>query len=248
MKRLLCLVALAIFALPALAQSTRRAPLNLSFASDFQTVAVMANTTGAGGAIFRTYVAILNPTSSAFNVTASLYDSAGNKHDATIALAAHELKTYENFLDAVFHATGGGAVTFRSADSAQRFVVSAEVWTDGGRYGTTIPALEFAGTDSRSFAPGVTVNTSSRTNVGCFNQAAARNVVTVSVVDASGTMTLGTVILDLAPTAWGQTALSTIVSNGYVQFDPQDAAVCYAVVVDNGTHDGRFISAAEYRP
>lgn len=248
MKRLLCLTALAILTLPALAQSTRRVPLNLSFASDFQTVAVMGNTTGAGGAIFRTHVAILNPTSSAFNVTASLYDAAGNKQDATIALAAHELKTYENFLDAVFHATGGGAVTFRSGDASQRFVISAEIWTDSGRYGTTIPALEFAGTDSRSFAPGVTVGANSRTNIGCFNQASARNVITVSVVDATGTMTLGTVVLDLAANAWHQRAINTIVSNGYVQFDPQDAAVCYAVVVDNSTNDGRFISAAEYRP
>ncbi|HEV7767200.1 MAG TPA: hypothetical protein VGQ76_19520 [Thermoanaerobaculia bacterium] len=248
MKRLICLTALAILTLPALAQSTRRAPLNLSFASDFQTVPVMSNTTGVGGSVFRTYVAILNPTSTAFEIEATLYDGAGNQHDAVIALAEHELKTFDNFLDTVFDATGGGAVTFRSSDSSERFVVSTEVWTDGGHYGTTIPALEFAGTDSRSFAPGVTVNAISRTNVGCFNQSSSRNVITVSVVDATGTMTLGTAFLDLSPNAWGQRGLSTVVSNGYVQFDPQDAAVCYAVVVDNSTHDGRFISAAEYRP
>lgn len=248
MKRLLCLTALAILALPSLAQSTRRAPLNLSFASDFQTVPVMANTTGVGGSVFRTYVALLNPTSTAFAVEVTFYDGAGNQRDAAIVLDPHELKTFDNFLEAVFDVTGGGAVTFRSNDPSQRFVLSTEIWTDDGRYGTTIPALEFAGTDSRSFAPGVTVSTATRTNVGCFNQSSSRNVVTVSVVDATGTMTLGTASLDLAPNAWKQTGISTIVSKGYVQFDPQDAAVCYAVVVDNGTHDGRFISAAEYRP
>ena len=42
--------------------------------------------------------------------------------------------------------------------------------------------------------------------------------------------------------------MTTIVSGGYVQFDPTDSAVCYAVVVDNATNDGRFISAAEYKP
>lgn len=245
MKSLICIIALAAMALPTLAQ---RAPRTLSFASDFQTVPVMANTTGAGGVVFQTYVAILNPTASAFPVNVSLYDAAGVKRDAVITLAAGEQKSYPNFLDAVFHATGGGAVTFRSDDPANRFIVNAEVWSNGSRYGTSIPALEFAGTDSPSFAPGITVGASSRTNVGCFNQSGAVNSIKASVRDASGTMILGSLTLTLAPHAWGQTALSTIVSGGFVEFEPSDAAVCYAVVVDNSTNDGRFISAAEYRP
>lgn len=248
MKRLLCLIAFAAIAIPTFAQSGARTPRNLAFASDYQTVPVMANTTGAGGAIFRTYVALLNPTSTAFSVTASLYDAAGVKHDAVISLAAGELKTYQNFLDDVFHFSGGGAVTFRTDNTNKRFIISAEVWTDGGHYGTTIPALEFAGTDSPSFAPGVTVGAGARTNVGCFNQSGGTNSVKATVRDATGTLTLGSVTLNLAANAWGQTALSTIVSGGSVRFDPSDAAVCYAVVVDNSTNDGRFIAAAEYRP
>lgn len=248
MKRLLCLIALTAIAIPAFAQSARRAPRSLSFASDFQTVPVMANSTGAGGVVFQTYVALLNPTSSDFTIDASLYDAAGVKHDAVISLDAGEQKTYTNFLDAVFHATGGGAVVFRSDDPANRFVVNAEVRTAGNRYGTSIPAVEFAGTDSPSFAPGISVGSTTRTNVGCFNQSAAANSITASVKDASGTMTLGSVTLNLAAHAWGQTAVSTIVSGGYVEFEPSDAAVCYAVVVDNTTNDGRFIPAAEYRP
>lgn len=248
MKRLLCLIALTALAIPAFAQSPRRAPRTLSFASDFQTVPVMANSTGAGGVVFQTYVAILNPTSSAFSVDASLYDATGARHDAVITLAAGEQKTYANFLDAVFHATGGGAVVFRSDDPANRFVVNAEVRTAGSHYGTSIPAVEFAGTDSPSFAPGVTVGTGTRTNVGCFNQSGAANSIHASVKDASGAMTLGTITLNLPAHAWGQTAVSTIVTGGYIEFEPSDAAVCYAVVVDNTTNDGRFIPAAEYRP
>lgn len=248
MKRLICLMAFAIVAIPTFAQSARRTPRNLSFASDFQTVPVMANTVGAGGAVFETYVALLNPGPSAFPVTVSLFDSAGVKHDAIIELGAGEQKTFDNFLDSVFGFTGGGAVTFRSADSSKRFVVSAEVWTDDGRYGTSIPALEFAGTDSPSFAPGVTVNSGTRTNIGCFNQSGAPNTVTGTILDATGTQTLGTVTLNLAANAWSQTALSTVVSEGYVRFTPSDAAVCYAVVVDNFTNDGRFVPAAEFRP
>jgi len=249
MKRLICLVALAIVAIPTFAQSARRTPRSLDFASDFQTVPVMANTVGAGGAVFETYVALLNPGPTAFPVTVSLFDAAGTKHDAIIQLAAGELKTFDNFLLTVFNFTGGGAVTFRSADSSKRFVVNAEVWTHGNRrYGTTIPALEFAGTDSPSFAPGITVSITTRTNIGCFNQANAPNTVTGTVLDPTGTQTIGTFTLNLAANAWTQTALSTIVNEGYIRFTPSDAAVCYAVVIDNFTNDGLFIPAAEFRP
>jgi hypothetical protein len=244
MNRLLCLAAIVVLTMPVFARSMR----NETFASEFQTVPVMANNTGAGGAVFQTYVALLNPTSSAFPIDVTLHDSAGGRHNAVITLAAGELKTYTNFLDAVFHVIGGGAVTFRSANAGQRFVVNAEVWTAGGRYGTEIPSLEFAGTDSRSFSPGVTVSATTRTNVGCFDQSGAANPVHATVLDASGHLTLGTLDLNLAANGWRQTALTTIVSNGYVRFDPSDAAVCYAVVVDNATNDGRFISAAEYEP
>ena len=254
MKKLTVLSALALaVAIPALAQSARRAaPLN--FASDFQTVPVMANTTGVNGATFQTFVALFNPTSSAFAVQATLFDANGTKHDATINLAAGELKTFPNFLDSVFHFSGGGAVTFKAPASAggtnnNRFIVNAEVWTNtGGRYGTSIAVLEFAGTASRSFSPGITVDTNSRTNIGCFNQSDAANKVKATILDATGQLTLGTVDIDLPANAWRQTGVSTVVGNGTVRFEPSDAAVCYAVVVDSKTNDGRFISAAEYTP
>ena len=243
MKRLLCLAAIALLAMPVFARDVRTE----TFASDFQTVPVMANTVGAGGAVFRTLVSILNPTSAAFPVDATLYDAAGTEHVAVIALAAGESKTFTNFLNDVFDYSGGGAVTFRSSNPDQRFIISAEIWTDGGRYGTGIPAIEFPGSDSPSFSPGIAVGTLSRTNVGCFNQAETENRITATVLDASG-LAIGSVELKLPGNAWGQTALSTIINGGTVRYTPSDAAVCYAVVVDNSTNDGRFIPAAEYRP
>jgi len=225
----------------------------LSFASDFQTLPVAANTPGVGGS-FQSYVAILNPTASAYSVTATLYDAAGTKRTALISLAAGEMKTYTNFLDAVFNGySGAGAVTFSSPDTAggtrnNRFIVSSEVHTAGARYGTTIPLIEFPGSASRSFAPGITVDSNTRTNVGCFDQSGAANSVKATILDNTGKQTIGTVTLNLAANGWGQTAVSSIVSGGYIQFDPTDSAVCYAVVVDNATNDGRFISAAEYKP
>jgi hypothetical protein len=224
-----------------------------AFASDFQTVPVVANVAGIGGA-FQSYVALFNPTSSAFSVTATLYDSTGTKRTALIPLAAGELMTYTNFLDAVFNGfAGGGAVTFTSPDTSggtrnNRFIVNTEVRTAGTRYSTPIPVLEFFGSGSRSFAPGISVDSNTRTNIGCFDQSGAANSVKATVLDNTGKQTIGTVTLNLAANGWGQTAVNSIVSNGNIQFDPTDSAVCYAVVVDNATNDGRFISAAEYKP
>lgn len=255
MKRLALLtaLALAVAAMPALAQPAVRSGALNNFASDYQTVPVMANVSGVGGARFQTYVALFNPTASGYAVTASLYDASGTKRDATINLAAGELKTYTNFLDAVFNYTGGGAVTFSSPESAggqhnNRFIVSAEIWTTGGRYGTSVPALEFGGSSSPSFAAGISVDSNTRTNIGCFNQASATNAVKATVYDNTGKQAIGTVNLNLGPNAWGQATVTSVVSGGLVKFEPADSAVCYAVVVDNGTNDGRFVSAAEYRP
>src|SRR5688572_19296571 len=96
MKRLLCLVALlSVAAMPAFAAPAHRvSPTN--FASDFQTIPAVANVTGAGGAVFQTYVSLLNPTPAAFSVEVSLFDANGTKRDATINLAAGELKTFDN--------------------------------------------------------------------------------------------------------------------------------------------------------
>jgi len=242
MKRLIFLVAL--ISTSAFAQ--RAVAPNDSFASDVQTIPVVANTGGLNGAQFQSYVAIFNPTASSFPITASLFDANGTKTDKTITLAAGELRTYTNFLSDVFGATGGGAVTLRAPDPSNRFIVSSEVRT--GRYSTTVPALEFAGSSSPSFAAGINVDSNSRTNVGCFNQSSSANTVKANIFASSGQPAIGTVTLNLAPNAWGQAAVGSVVSGGYVQFVPSDNAVCYAVVVDNSTNDGRFISAAEYRP
>lgn len=231
-----------IAALPAVAQ--RPKPDN-TFASDQQTIPVVANVTGIGGR-FISYVAILNPTSSAYSVTATLFDAAGTKREAMINLAAGELKTYTNFLQDVFQYTGGGAVTFRSPAPANRFIVTSEVRSGG--YSTPVPSLEFAGSGSRSFSAGVTVDSTSRTNLGCFNQSSAANRVVANVFDRTGTQSVGTVTLNLPANGWGQTAVPHVVSDGFVRFEPSEAAVCYAVVVANTTNDGRFISATEYQP
>ena len=231
-----------VAALPLVAQTPRA---HGGFASDFQTVPVMGNTPGAFDANFQTYVALLNPTSNAIMIDVTLYDPAGTSHDATIALAANEMKAYQNFLAEVFGYTGGGSVTFSSPGN--RFIVDAEVWTSGVRYGTSIPALEVPASNAPSYAAGVTVDAAMRTNVGCHNESDLANNVSAEVFDRNGA-SVGTVSLPLAPRAWGQAPIQSIVTDGFVRFTPSEAATCYAVVVTNATNDGRFISATEVTP
>lgn len=234
---------LIICALPLFAQRAARQ----DFASDFQTIPVMGNTPGIGST-FQSFVALMNPTSAAFPVVVTLHGPDGTKRTATIDLAAGELKTYQNFLATVFdNYAGGGAVTFRSAGPNQRFIVNSEVWTSGARYGTTIPSLEFAGSTSRSFAAGISVDAAQRTNVGCFNQSDAANRIDATVRDRTGAI-VGTVTFDLAANAWGQAPVNSTVTDGYIVFDPQENAVCYAVVVTNSTNDGRLVMATEFEP
>jgi hypothetical protein len=255
MKKLVFLVAAlsaAVVATPAFSQT--RPEQGVSFASDSLTVPVMINAGGLAGATFATYAALMNPTSSAFSVQVTLYDSAGTKRQATITLAAGELKSYENFLDTVFAFSGAGTVRFQSGvevggSSDNLFILNAEIYTTGSgvRYGTSLPTLEFPGTDSRSFSVGITVDASNRANVGCFNESSVANTVNATVFDSTGAQ-VTTLQLHLGPNALVQLAVNAAVSGGYVRFDPSAPASCYAVVANNTTNDARFISAVEFTP
>jgi hypothetical protein len=255
MKRLVFLVAVlsaAVVATPAFSQA--RPELGVSFASDSLTVPVMINASGAAGATFATYAALMNPTSKAFPVTATLFDNGGNRTQKTITLAAGELKSYQNFLNDVFAYSGLGTVRFQSGaevggSTDNLFILSAEIYTtaSGVRFGTSLPTLEFPGTDSRSFSVGVTVDASNRANVGCFNESKVANAVTATVFDGTGAQ-VTTLQLQLGPNTLGQRAVNVAVSGGYVRFDPSGPASCYAVVANNTTNDARFIPAVEYTP
>lgn len=254
MRKTLITFAALLFAAPLFAQSARRGTTMDSFASDFHTIPVAGNVVGVGGARFQTKVALFNPTSSAILVQATLYDTNGTAHTGVLNLLPGQVTTFQNFVNDVFNGyTGGGAVTLEAAQTAggthnNRFIVDAESYTTGTRYGTVIPILEFAGSSSRSFAPGITVDSNTRTNVGCFNQGTTTNTITATVHDATGHTTGGIVTLTLPPNAWGQTAVTSVVSDGSVQFDPTDNAVCYAVVVQNATNDAHLVMATEYQP
>src|SRR4051794_7986529 len=112
MKKLLSLTILALaVAAPMFAQQVKRVT-NQGFASDYQTLPVVTTVPGVGGS-FQSYVSVFNPTSSAFAVTATLYDNTGAAKTAQINVAAGEVKVYDNILSDLFNLTNtAGSMTF----------------------------------------------------------------------------------------------------------------------------------------
>jgi hypothetical protein len=250
MRRSTAFLSIALLAGAAAAQTVERHTLGLDFSSTSLTVPVMVNTAGQYGAFFKTRAAVMNPTGSAFTIYVTLYDGAGTPHTGTIDLAAGQIKSYDNFLDAVLSYSGAGTVKLETHGGPdQQFVVNSEVWTvgPGGRYGTSVPSVPYSGSGAPAYSAGVWVDSSARTNVACFNDSSTANHILADVFDSSGSR-LGTVTLDLPAKAWGQGGVPYGVSGGYVVFNSSGPSSCYAVVVNNTSNDGHFIAAAEYLP
>jgi hypothetical protein len=114
-------------------------------ASPVITIPVMTNAPGALGGVFKTRVAVFNPTIFSFPVEVSLYGAIGFVSKTTINLAAGQVRNYENFLAEVFSYSGAGTVNFDSlslpgGNSNLKFLVGAEVYMDSekGRFKTVV--------------------------------------------------------------------------------------------------------------
>lgn len=223
-------------------------------ASTSLVVPSVANVTGVTGSIFRSRISIFNPTAFIYPVQVTFHDASGNMSKVNIPMAANQMRVYDNFLGDVFGATGAGSLRFESRQIAGgspnfQFIVNAEVWTvvNGGRYGTNVVTLIGGASSSESYSAGIRVDSEFRSNVGCFNDSAISNTVVADVFDASNNL-VTTVTLAVPPNAWIQTAVSANLAAGYVRFRPSHPAYCFAVVVNNTTNDGHFITASEFTP
>jgi len=238
----------------AVARDTDSSRKAIQVASTSVVVPSVANVTGLTGSVFRSRIALFNPTAFSYPIQATFYDIAGNMSKVNITMAAGQMRVYDNFLSDVFSTTGAGSVRFESrlitgGSPNFQFVVNAEVWTvvSSGRYGTSVAALTGGASTSDAFSAGVRVDSDSRSNVGCFNGSGSTNVVVTDVFDGSNNL-VTTVTLSVPPNAWAQAAIPASLSRGYVRFRPSQPAYCYAVVVNNTTNDGHFILASEFTP
>jgi hypothetical protein len=229
----------------------------LSTASPIITVPTMANTRGALGGIFKTKVVVFNPSIFSYPIEVSLYGANGKVARAVINMAAGQIRNYENFLEEVFNYQGAGTVNFDSLSLPGgilgfRFLVSSEVYMDSekGRFTTVVttgPPLDPVTPGAKAYSVGITVNSTQRTNLGCFNTSFSTNLIDVELYDSANQL-LNTLHLAVPGASWIQVPLPTPVSGGYLLWSLLSPAYCYAVVVDNTSNDGTFIPAVSMAP
>lgn len=220
----------------------------------------MANNPGLFGAFFKTKVSILNVSPYVYEIEATLFDLNGEVRKVSLAIGQRQSLSFDNFLEQVFGYQGAGAVKLASLPAGgtnHQFLVSAEVYTDSlsGRYKTIVQPggdLDAISSNRGAFSPGISVDATSRTNIGCYNdgfQALSPQTVLVDLFTGFGTL-LKTYTLNLPEKGWSQIGISDTVSGGYIQWRPQSqsSCYCYAVVVDNNSNDGTFIPALSYIP
>ena len=133
-------------------------------------IPTMANSPGRFGAYYRTKV-ILRNFDSDLDLTIRLYGPGGPVAWRHRSIKANYYETWNKFLEEVFNYRGAGAVEF---SGTAPFTVSAEVYTtsSGGKYTTVVhngpaPLTPYS---LRAESVGVvTVDGSTRTNAGVFN-------------------------------------------------------------------------------
>lgn len=137
---------------------------------------------------------------------------------------------------------------------ANEFAVVAEVYTDSpnGRYKTVVDipdTFDDMSSTYQSFTPGIFVDASSRTNVGCMNDSSSAAVLQLDIYSGAGAL-VNQYSLTVLGKSWFQAPLPDGVSGGYVAWKLQSGLFpyCWAVVVDNTSNDGTFVLPQKYVP
>lgn len=205
-----------------------------------------ANTDGAYGAHFRTRVYIRSDGSNA----PLLVVAATPAGFLSTTLSVVNTYTSENFLEDVFHYSGGAALSISRIGGLGPFALRAEVYSDGpsGVTTTPIPTLSLADvvasaaapvTDTLSISLGVFADSQNRLNVGCANLDSSPVVVNARLYTFGGLLPWS-FNFALQPGEWYQTSVSTaaIEAGSSVYFlssgSPSAVVFCYAVLRSKG--------------
>ena len=246
MKKLLTLASALILAAPLLAGEVHvRSPAPLVVgAVSHVLLPTSASLNGQFGSVYKTRISVANVTGYAYNIRAGFSTAAGEVAVASFGMQPYETRTWDNFLGDVLHLSGAGAIDFDSGDTADRFIVSAQVYVDGpnGRFSTAVQSADEAGTiiaGRPGYVIGISANGFDRTNLGCASDSASYQTITAEVYSPSNIF-LGSLSFDLNPWGWTQVGITTPVTDGILVITSTQRAVCYGVVVDNVSNDGTF--------
>lgn len=214
-----------------------------------------ANVHGAYGAFFKTKMTLLNVTSQSFSIRAGFSTGAGEISAKWITLPAGQAITFDNVVNDVFGLTGGGSVDLDSRPydglSNHFFMTNAVVYVDvggGGRYYMAVQPADLFGfiiPNRNGLLVGVSVNGTTRTNVGCASNSSSTLHLTAWAVDAQGNVASDTFGFDMGPYAWGQVSITGSFTNGTIVVQTNDpaGAACYATEINNVTNDATFYLA-----
>jgi hypothetical protein len=218
-----------------------------------------ANVHGAFNQFFQTKMTILNMTNTGYDIRAGFSTGAGEVAVTRIHIGPGESLTSDNIVDDLFGLSGGGAIDLDSRSYDTRtdhlFLTNAVVYVDiggGGRFSMAIQPADFTGfvTPSRpAILVGVSVNGTTRTNVGCASNSPNMQHLTAQAFFADGSAASNVIGIDMGPYAWGQVAITGgPFNNGTVLITTNDpaGAVCYGTEVNNPTGDATFYLGIPY--
>ena len=202
-------------------------------------IPTMANSPGRFGAYYRTKV-ILRNFDSDLDLTIRLYGPGGPVAWRHRSIKANYYPTWNNFLEEIFDYQGTGAVEF---SGTAPFTVSAEVYTTSsqGKYTTVVhngpaPLTPYS---LRAESVGVvTVDGSTRTNAGVFNNSNQNQTVTARVYYTASDDPDQTITFSLPPKGWAQKSVSARGEGGYILWRIPREAYLWVVSVDNQSNDG----------
>ena len=202
-------------------------------------IPTMANSPGRFGAYYRTKVILLNFDSD-LDLTIRLYGPSGLVAQRNRSIEPNYYWTWNNFLEEIFDYRGAGAVEF---SGNAPFTVSAEVYTmsSQGKYTTVVhngPAPLTPYSLGAASVGVVTVDGSTRTNAGVFNNSNQSQTVTARVYYTNSDDPDQTIAFSLPPKGWAQKSVSARGERGYILWRIPREAYLWVVSVDNQSNDG----------
>ncbi|MFI5180826.1 MAG: hypothetical protein ACHQPI_05510 [Thermoanaerobaculia bacterium] len=219
-------------------------------------VPAAANLQGAAATYFQTDLWITNPSDAAISVTVTYLPSGqdnSGRAGTPVEVGAHMQVAFTNVLQALFAATGAGALKL---DGNGPFLATSRTYNSAsppGTYGVGVSGRPLSASVSRGLIPGLSNNAAFRSNVAVMNPQPIPVLVTLTLYRADGTL-LGQGTRTLAPLDWFQA--STIfaflgvggsAANAYVTVSsPNGSIFSYGSVVDQVTGDSTVIEAVGY--
>ncbi len=216
-----------------------------------------ANVHGLFNSYFQTKMTLLNVTNEGYDIRAGFSTAAGEVSAKLIHIGPYQSLTSDNFLADVFGMTGGGAIDLDSRYDGRTdhlFLTNAVVYVDiggGGRYYMATQPADFTGLAIPSrpaILVGVSVNGTTRTNVGCASNSPYTQHLGAQAFNPDGSAASGVFGFDLVGYGWGQVAIVGSFGNGSVVITTDDSsgAACYGTEINNVTNDATFYLGIPY--